>query len=666
MNYDQVMLFYDDELSDVPNDVECPIFERNCSLKGMNMSFFGGRICHIFIPKSVEMIPMECFSGTPLTSITFEKGSKLSLIDYGAFSESNLAAISIPSSVTNISQCCFTRCFNLSRVVFEKPSQLTVLEYEVFKSCRALKMMELPDSVESIETMAFADCSSLERIELSVNSNLNKIERDAFIGSKLTSFYVPENVDSIAPSAFHTRSLKFFDISPLNKHFKQSSGALIKDGSTLVTFLEQQTHVIVPNEVTSISKNCTQLITKVITFENNSTISRLSDWSFASCGIEKITIPSSVKVLGKNCFYESILLKSVEFESPSTVESFETNCFRGCTFQKFTIPASVKQIAARCFEDCCNLSELTFGNTAQLEVIGPCAFTGTGLTSICLPDSIRIVKSKAFCSSQLTSVSFGEDSRLEELEERCFCDCKLEKVTLPKSLSKLSATSFLHNDSIQIIFDPRNPYFSCADCSTVKSSDERTLVSFHGNREVLIDPETVEIGKSCFESMDLLNQRCIFSAETQLLVISDFAFMKCSIESIVIPKSVQRIGNSVFRDSMLSEVQFANPCSLTHIGESAFAHCYITKITIPSSVKVIDSCCFNSCMLLDTIDFDSPSSITTIGDRAFQGTNITILKVPGTVPEFLESWVDDCPRLRTVHHGKEVYDLIDTDNIYEF
>ena len=139
----------------------------------------------IEIPASVETIESTAFKRcTALTTVTFEKGSQLKTIEggdifsdyYGAFSDcTSLTSIEIPASVETIGSTAFERCTALTTVTFEKGSQLKIIEFDTFRSCHSLTSIEIPASVETIGVAAFIYCTALTTVTFEKGSQLKTI-----------------------------------------------------------------------------------------------------------------------------------------------------------------------------------------------------------------------------------------------------------------------------------------------------------------------------------------------------------------------------------------------------------------------------------------------------------------------------------------------------------
>ena len=158
-------------------------FEKGSQLKTIDGFESCTSLTTIEIPASVETIKYSAFNGcTSLKTVTFEKGSELKTIEgyyqfYGAFSDcTSLTSIEIPASVETIEWYAFSYCTSLKTVTFEKGSKLKMIQYNTFRDCTSLTTIEIPASVETIERGAFSGCTSLQTVTFEKGSQLKTVD----------------------------------------------------------------------------------------------------------------------------------------------------------------------------------------------------------------------------------------------------------------------------------------------------------------------------------------------------------------------------------------------------------------------------------------------------------------------------------------------------------
>lgn len=89
--------------------------------------------------------------------------------------------------------------------------------------------------------------------------------------------------------------------------------------------------------------------------------------------ITKVTIPASVKIIGKEAFAGCTKLEAVVFKDNSELQLINNEAFRGCTkLKEFTLPEGVMQIGELAFYQCRSILELVV--PISVTTIGRAAF----------------------------------------------------------------------------------------------------------------------------------------------------------------------------------------------------------------------------------------------------------------------------------------------------
>lgn len=104
---------------------------------------------------AVVNIPSE-INGTPVTTI-----------GNAAFRDSSVTSVTIPDSVTSISDDAFGFCSQLTNISI--PNSVTYIGFSAFNSCTSLKSITLPSSLSTIQSYAFYNCGNLKTIRIPVS-----------------------------------------------------------------------------------------------------------------------------------------------------------------------------------------------------------------------------------------------------------------------------------------------------------------------------------------------------------------------------------------------------------------------------------------------------------------------------------------------------------------
>ena len=143
---------------------------------------YGGTDTVVVIPAKINGIPVEtigraAFYDSSVTSVTIP--DSVTFISDLAFANcSNLTNISIPNSVTSIGSSAFEYCTSLKSITL--PSSLRTISQALFFDCSQLTTIQIPDSVSSILAYAFYNCRNLKTIRIPVSVTF--IESYAFDG----------------------------------------------------------------------------------------------------------------------------------------------------------------------------------------------------------------------------------------------------------------------------------------------------------------------------------------------------------------------------------------------------------------------------------------------------------------------------------------------------
>lgn len=132
--------------------------------------------------------------------------------------------------------------------------------------------------------------------------------------------------------------------------------------------------------------------------------------------------------------------------------------------------------------------------------------------------------------------------------------------------------------------------------------------------------------------------------------IGSFVFyMSLSLESVVIPSSVIRIGTGAFSTcTSLSTIDFSAGSTLTTIDGYAFYSCAaLTSLDLPSSVRSVGYYSFAFCTQLVSITL--PEGMTTLGERAFYSCSaLQTVHIPSTLETVGELAFHNCTSITAI------------------
>lgn len=313
-------------------------------------------------------------------------------------------------------------------------------------------------------------------------------------------------------------------------------------------------------------------------------------YSYSLAKVVSITIPKTIKLIGKEAFEECRNLKNVEIEGSVT-------------------------LGDEVFHQCTSLENILFDN--NVAKIGTYVFAGcSNLKNINLPLIGESLSNYAFCDCKsLKKVILNEG--VKEIGEGAFYSCEsLEDVKLPESLTKISEVAF----------------YSCNALSEIKLPGN---ISYIGNYAF---KECVGLKKiNIPDSITDMGVKVFYGCE--------------GLKSLSLGDGLTTIPSETFNGSYLEEIKLSAKTEV--LGYGAFEGCsYLKTINIPKDIKKIDIYAFAGCKNLKHLDW--PEKITTIGYGMFSGSGLEEFEVPDTVTTIESAVFTNCVNLKRLKIGNNV------------
>ena len=290
--------------------------------------------------------------------------------------------------------------------------------------------------------------------------------------------------------------------------------------------------------------------------------------------ITSVTIPSTVKTVGRSAFNRCSSITSINVDS----ESISASAFFGTSsVEKIVIGPNVKTIGPMAFK-CTNSADsvtLDLPEDGTLTTIDTEAFNGVNIVGeLVIPDSVESIRSSAFNNTNITSVKLG--SNVKDVSNNAFSNCE-------------QLVSFDYGNST--VTEIKNSCF--LGCSALKE---------------IILPETITIiRQNAFDGCVALNEIDIPSSVTQ---ISSSAFKGCT--------GLTSVNISEDGESLVIQGSYGSydPSVATN-GGGAFMDCTsLEELTIPARVIELGTWTFAGCTKLDVV---IESTSIELGDSVFYG-----------------------------------------------
>jgi hypothetical protein len=195
-----------------PDTVQIP---RTAKVLGASAFRGSHSLTAICIPASVSTIAARCFSGSRLSSVTFEAGSKLAVIEREAFACCKaLTSFHVPRFVGTIDGSAFisTEALNITvdlnnqRFWFSRPFLLTnAVGAEGLAIVRYFglgKDVTIPKGVQRLGRCSLQSCYCVRRVFFDSKAELSRIDESAFQGTGLETISIPPSVAAIGEKCF--------------------------------------------------------------------------------------------------------------------------------------------------------------------------------------------------------------------------------------------------------------------------------------------------------------------------------------------------------------------------------------------------------------------------------------------------------------------------------
>ena len=151
---------------------------------------------------------------------------------------------------------------------------------------------------------------------------------------------------------------------------------------------------------------------------------------FSCSGIEEITLPSTLKEIGKKAFENCDSLKTVWVEDDFALDL--ANVVRSSV----KILSRLARVGDQLLLDIRKIKQVIMPDGAG--EVGDHWFWGSQIGSITVPASVKKFGTGAFDGCwNLKSVIFAPESRLEKIGSECFHQAGIERIAIPKNVEEI-------------------------------------------------------------------------------------------------------------------------------------------------------------------------------------------------------------------------------------
>lgn len=235
----------------------------------------------------------------------------------------------------------------------------TVVEIKdmLFRYCSELTGITIPNTITSISNYMFEGCKKLKRVKIEDGETALELgslyNKGLFYDCPITSLYVGRNLSY--DSSGNRGYSPFYGIKTLKE--VTIGNSVTEIGDYAFYYCSGLTSVTIPNSVTKIGRYAfSGSGLTSITIGNS--VTKIGSCAFDGCsGLASITIPNSVTEIGSCAFDGCRGLTSITI--PNSVIEIGGLAFSGCSgLTSITIPNSVTKIGSEAFSGCSGLASL--------------------------------------------------------------------------------------------------------------------------------------------------------------------------------------------------------------------------------------------------------------------------------------------------------------------
>lgn len=357
-----------------------------------------GTLTAIDIPASVERIGASAFASQPITTIDVRH---VTSFGGGCFSGTAIQSIQLNDAVEAIPNDMFSGSKLRSISI---PAAVVEIGGGAFSGCEKLTSVTMGEGVKKIGAGAFSGCTALN--DMTISPNIEEIGQNAFAG-----IYYYGEVSSDIPwvAALPVEDGVIYICKVAYKHV-DGSELSIKEGTVSIADAFINTYkginsITLPSTLRILGSGC--LANAVFSsIELPDALEKIGDGALSNCSkLRRITIPKNVTSIGGEAFSESALVRVYynAIDAENVNDGWSSSPFPE-SITRVIIGEGVKALPDNLFNGSKNLTRVQMPST--VERIGDYAFANCGsLESIDLPSSLKHLGRGAFVNDNLSEVS---------------------------------------------------------------------------------------------------------------------------------------------------------------------------------------------------------------------------------------------------------------------
>lgn len=215
---------------------------------------------------------------------------------------------------------------------------------------------------------------------------------------------------------------------------------------------------------------------------------------------------------------------------------------------------------------------------------------------------------------------------------------------LPKTISYIGTIPF-GNGLTNLIIDAENPYYRCIDGIVYNKTETEVVACLQNVKNAVLPNSIIAIRDSAFYGSSL--ETVVLPKKVEIL--GDAVFKECkNLHKINLPESVLQMGSSCFMSSGIESIVI--PLHISEIKPETFCYTPLKDIVIPEGVTSIGSRCFTKSELTNIV---LPKSLVNLGSSAFSETPLSEIQLPSGITT-IENGAFETSKLKSVYISASV------------
>ncbi len=360
-------------------------------------------------------------------------------------------------------------------------------------------------------------------------------------------------------------------------------------------------------------------------------VSSIGDYALNDCGsLVNVQLPDSVFNIGYCSFWNCGKLTQVEL--PAQLDSIDGSAFQGSGLTSIEIPASVTDLGRKSLGDCADLSTVGFNGDAPS--FGENVFANDTLTAY-YPQ--------------------GNDTWTADVMQSYGGNVTWSSRFFVKEV----ATGWSGNTQWTLTDDGTLTVYGQGNMKNYDYSGGQPWLNKGVDIiSVIIEEGVTSVGSGAFRNLTTLESVVLPETLTRM---GEAAFYGSGLKTVEIPASLWTIQPYTFKNcTNLTSVTF-HEGNLEKISDGAFYGTGLTELVLPDCLDILDVFAFKGCDKLTDITIGS--GLTELREAVFYGTAIPTIEIPEGITKIGPYAFKNCVALETIELPESLT-LVDEASFY--